>query len=1215
MRRVLLVLLAGFSLCAGAEQGSLTTGAGCIPAWLVAGPFANGSDVGSVHNERCIGYFQDHLAAAGGEAAANPVEGDLVRLAGQGEVDWQIVRSDGDGVVDFIQALQVSTTQPYVAYAFCEILAEKSRRVWLKVNSDDGVRLWLNGALIHDHHIGRGIEEPGDWVEVELLKGSNRLLAKVDQGNGGWALSAALLDLEKRPLRIPTRVHANPALAGKIRSLRFELFPFVLKSIDGGEQLLNGIITSGGLKNAICQVAGAKGTKPRRFKLGDIPPGQHRFEVRLPAIRTADTLQISLESATDHRPPALLAVSPPRLRQIYLVQHTHTDIGYTKQQHEMLAEYFRYIDLALDLCDRSDNYPDDARFRWTLETSWAAREYLRHRPAEQTARLKQRIAEGRIEVTGMLLNMSEIADENVLAASLQPIAEFRGHGIPVLTAMQNDVNGAAWSLIDYYTPIGVRYFTMGINPDRSILPFKIPTPFWWESPSGQRLLAFRADHYMTGNAFIPVPPDPEKSKRALHAYLVSLESRGYPYDRIAVQFNGYQTDNAPPSMVSSEVVKAWNETYLWPTLRLATVHEFPAWLEQQHAAELPVFRVAWPDWWTDGVGSAAREGGIVRSIHAELLACQGLLSQARLLGAAVPAAMLAKADQVKEALLFYDEHTYGAAQSISDPEGSQTHEQWGQKAAYAWEALRGTSQLREYAQGLLAPFMPKAKSDAIAVFNTLNWERSGLVSLFVDHEIIPATDDAWKFVDESGSAAAAVRLDSRAEGSRWLLWADKVPANGYKCYRIEPVARGQAAAKPALKATAEKGAAVAGTAVKETRATGQAGQLLAAKTPASSHAAAPRGQTEGDQPEVLVLENDYYRILLDSAAAAVTGILDKESGRELVDGQAAWRFGQLIYETLPQRGTVDRALFVRHTVERVRVERSDSNPLWQSVTFSAGLAGMLALEAGGQNPQVIAEIRLYRACKKIEFHYTVRKAAVTTPEALYVAFPWQLADGRIYYEAQGGVVEAGVNTLPGSASDWQTCQNFVALRSNAGQILMGSDRAPLTMFGDLNLGKWQYRQQIDHPHLYSYVMNNHWHTNFLASQQGEIRWSYYLTSTGERSLAAAHRFGWSERVPLQGRVLPAGKEHQAPASLSMLEILPANVLVVAMQPALDGSGVILHLRETAGEAAVFSPVFPAAGRKISAMQEVDVLQAPLGGPLSEVRLKPFASKFIKLSVN
>jgi len=52
-------------------------------------------------------------------------------------------------------------------------------------------------------------------------------------------------------------------------------------------------------------------------------------------------------------------------------------------------------------------------------------------------------------VTGLFLNMDDIADENVLAESLRPIQTFRDAGLKVTTAMQNDVPGATWCLVDY----------------------------------------------------------------------------------------------------------------------------------------------------------------------------------------------------------------------------------------------------------------------------------------------------------------------------------------------------------------------------------------------------------------------------------------------------------------------------------------------------------------------------------------------------------------------------------------------------------------------------------------------------------------------------------------------------------------------------------------------------------------------------------------------
>ena len=75
-------------------------------------------------------------------------------------------------------------------------------------------------------------------------------------------------------------------------------------------------------------------------------------------------------------------VEPVKEWTIYFVQHSHTDIGYTRSQTEILPEHLRFIDYALDYCDLTDDYPDDAKFRWTCESAWAVREYLKEdRPA------------------------------------------------------------------------------------------------------------------------------------------------------------------------------------------------------------------------------------------------------------------------------------------------------------------------------------------------------------------------------------------------------------------------------------------------------------------------------------------------------------------------------------------------------------------------------------------------------------------------------------------------------------------------------------------------------------------------------------------------------------------------------------------------------------------------------------------------------------------
>ncbi|MFH0946239.1 MAG: glycosyl hydrolase family 38, partial [Planctomycetota bacterium] len=365
--------------------------------------------------------------------------------------------------------------------------------------------------------------------------------------------------------------------------------------------------------------------------------GANRFELAHPVNTIPEEVRVSVIVGEAELYAGRAQLQPVRPCSIYMVQHTHTDIGYTRPQTEILPEHLRYIDLALDFCDMTDDWPEEARFRWTCETSWAVKEYLDTRPARQIERLRQRVAEGRIEVTGMFLNMSEVTDEAGYQAFLQPVRRFQEAGLRVTTAMQNDVNGVAWCLADALGDAGIRYVTMGQHGHRALVPFDRPTVFWWESPSGRRLLAYRADHYNTGNFWAVHGGHLETVEGELFRYLQNLESKEYPFDRVAVQYSGTFTDNSPPSLAGCDLIRRWNEKYEWPRLKSSIAREFLEFVEREHGDRLPVHRAAWPDWWTDGFGSAPRELAAVRATQAELVATEGLLALERLLGAELPA--------------------------------------------------------------------------------------------------------------------------------------------------------------------------------------------------------------------------------------------------------------------------------------------------------------------------------------------------------------------------------------------------------------------------------------------------------------------------------------------------------------------------------------------------------------------------------------------------
>jgi len=962
-----------------------------------------------------------------------------------------------------------------------------------------------------------------------------------------------------------SRAEDAPSTAGNIKSLSLAVSPLIPRAAQGERHTLVAAIDSARPAKVTLTLSAPGWPQPVTKTVPSLAKGKQTVEIEVAPLTRPTPITVRVESDGLSREFGPITVAPPRKWTVYLTQHTHTDIGYTRPQTEILPEHLRYIDYALDYCDATDSLPEAARFRWTCETSWAVRQYLSDRPAAQIARLKQRVREGRIEICGLLLNMSEIATESSLAALVRPVrAITEEFGIPIRTAMQNDVNGAGWCLPDYFNDMGIRYLSMGINKTRSLLPFDKPTCFWWESPSGKRVLAYRSDHYMTANFWGVEKGDAGLIQPKVVEYLTSLEKQQYPFDRVGVQFSGYFTDNSPPSTIACNLVKVWNEKYAWPHLRLSTAQEFLAWVEQEQGSKLEVHRQAWPDWWTDGFGSAARETAAVRETETAMDVNHRLLAMARLLGARVQPATSQRAAAIIDNLLFYEEHTFGAAESIDDPLAENAQVQWGEKASYAWTAVKDSALLREEAFGLVQGFLPRAEVPTLAVFNTLNWPRSGMVRVFIDHQILPA-DREFRILD-GADPVLAQEMERRTEGTYWALWVKDIPPLACKILRIE------------------------------------AGDAKRAKE------ASAKG-TKG-------LENAFYEITLDPVKGSIRSLRDKETGAELVDPGAQWGFGQCVYETLPKNREMKPEAFKRTAWRNVKVTAGSGGPIWHSLRLSADLEGCAA-KKGAQ-----AEIRLYDTEKRIELHFAIRKLPVPTPEAVYVTLPFQSPDGKMLYEGQGGIVSPGETQIPGSASDWQTIQSFLSVRNAAGQIIIGSEQAPLVQLGDFNLGKWMPITRIAKPYVYSWVMNNYWFTNFRTEQEGEFKWHYYLTSTKDTSTAAATRFGWSSRVPLVTRVLPPVKGKAATrtaAAASGSTVIPVlafpapNLLVVEYRPAADRKGIVLHLREVAGQPAALVKKAIVSAARISRMDEVNVLEQPLKTRLDTVTFQPWESKFLKLS--
>lgn len=151
--------------------------------WLILGPISIFKDDKDQTEELQKKAFADDLLSQyGGEAGIKP-KPDMICKIGDKDLQWKVINSTEDK----IDLAKLYGQKNYaIAYAYAEIDMPEARKAFLGVGSDDAIKIWLNGKLVHEIWKERGVNKDDDFVPVDLQKGVNHLLLKIQNGRGAW---------------------------------------------------------------------------------------------------------------------------------------------------------------------------------------------------------------------------------------------------------------------------------------------------------------------------------------------------------------------------------------------------------------------------------------------------------------------------------------------------------------------------------------------------------------------------------------------------------------------------------------------------------------------------------------------------------------------------------------------------------------------------------------------------------------------------------------------------------------------------------------------------------------------------------------------------------------------------------------------------------------------------------------------------------------------
>jgi len=88
-----------------------------------------------------------------------------------------------------------------VAYARAVLVSPQEIKAILEIGSDDGVKVWLNGQVVHRNNVTRGVTQGEDKVDVQLRQGENELMLKITQGASDWGFCVRVTNTDGSPMR------------------------------------------------------------------------------------------------------------------------------------------------------------------------------------------------------------------------------------------------------------------------------------------------------------------------------------------------------------------------------------------------------------------------------------------------------------------------------------------------------------------------------------------------------------------------------------------------------------------------------------------------------------------------------------------------------------------------------------------------------------------------------------------------------------------------------------------------------------------------------------------------------------------------------------------------------------------------------------------------------------------------------------------------------
>lgn len=354
------------------------------------------------------------------------------------------------------------------------------------------------------------------------------------------------------------------------------------------------------------------------------------------------------------------------------------------------------------------------------------------------------------------------------------------------------------------------------------------------------------------------------------------------------------------------------------------------------------------------------------------------------------------------------------------------------------------------------------------------------------------------------------------------------------------------------------------------------------------------------------LDTPFYRVTFDLKRGGIASLIEKKSGRELVDQTSPYALGQFLHERFDVPRMHDYLMaysrsrppenaawaFMKSETPKDLTYAALTPPAWTiAIQHSevADIATLTATDTLGLAKGLAITITFHcnQPCVDVAWRVT-DKTPNPIPEGGWLCFPFAVKQPQFLLGRLGGPIDPTRDIVTGANKDLICLSSGLTITdSHKAGIGLCPVNSPCVSLGEPRLWKYSLDYVPKRPSVFVNLYNNEWDTNFPEWQDGSWTSSVRFWPTADLIVPS-----WEARLPLLAAVAngPAGK---LPKMQTGLSVSRPGVLVTAFGQNPDGDGTVLRVWEQTGNSGSLTVNFP-AGFQASHAVPVNLRGEPAG---------------------